>query len=404
MGLLRRIPPRVGGLLLIVLAVLFGGLGLYDVLGGWLMPGMDFLPPRHAAESLLRGESVFTDPLFVYPPAAAVLLLPTALGTPAAAFAWWVVGGVGALLLAAGLVAAAAPRRHRLVAFGLAAFGLTGSLIAARSLFLGNLSELLVPVAVGALLCFHRGRWTLGCALVAASLLVKPLLAPLVLVPVLHGRWAALARTTLPAGGLLLVSMALVPGGGGFPEVLRYCLSGTNLHGGNAVNNLSLRGWAEGQHAPHLIGVAASAVVVLLVAAAAGRNRRAAPTWLGNLLLLGTFLAGSISEVHFLLITYATTLLHLFAQHGTLRRGTLSRFVPGLVLLALPASYLTLLLGEGNDGQTWLVGAEVLLLAAFLRTPPVAGTAPAAAGEPVPRGAGRPEEGAPGTADPAVAG
>jgi hypothetical protein len=369
--LVRPVPPRTGGALLVVVTAIFAGLEMYDVLGGWIIPGIDFLPLRHAAESLLRGESVYTDPTFVYPPTAAVLLLPTAAGPVGAAFAWWVLLGVAALLLTAVLVAGAAPAPYRLMVFGSAAFGLTGGVLATRSLFLGNLSELLVPVAAGALLAFHRDRWVLGCALLAASLLVKPLLAPLLLVPVLHRRWGALATTVLPAGAVLLVAMPLVPGGTDFPAVLRYCLAGTNLHGDNAVNNLSLRGWAEAGGMPHLLGAAASVAVLLAVAAGIVRALRAgrpSPVWLGNLVLLGTFLAGAISEVHFLLIAYAAALLHLILCRCP--RRVWPRFVPGLALLAVPASYLTLALGPAAEGQAWFVLAELLLLAALLSAPP----------------------------------
>src|SRR3954469_84018 len=243
MELVRRVPPRAGGLLILLVAALFVGLELNDLLGGWVAIGIDYLPVRNAAQALLDGQSVVTDPLFVYPPTAAVLLLPTALGSLTAGFVAWVLAGIAALLLAAGLVTREAPPSRRLAVFGVAIMGLLGGVIAARSLFLGNLSELLAPVAVGALLAFRRGRWLLGCALLAAALLVKPLLAPLVLVPVLHRQWAPLVRTMAPGGALLLLAVALVPGGATFPRVLRYCLAGTNLHGANAINNLSLRGW-----------------------------------------------------------------------------------------------------------------------------------------------------------------
>jgi hypothetical protein len=379
----RRVPPRVGGLLLMCVALLFAGQTLADVLGGWIVPGMDYLPLRHAAEALLAGRSVFGDPLFVYPPTAALMLLPAALGTPAGGFVGWVLAGVAALLLAAGLIARQAPRPRRVAVFAIATMGLLGGVIAVRSVFLGNLSELLVPVAVGVLLSFHRGRWVLGCALLAASLLVKPLLAPLVLVPLLHRRWRPLLVTMVPGGALALLSMLVVPGGRNFPAVLRYCLTGTNLHGTNAVNNLSLRGWAEGRHAPHLLGVAAAAVVLVMIVALVGRRVRAgeksSPIWLGAVLLLGTFLAGGISEVHFLLTGYALVLLHIVVSWMPPRDWV--RFVPGLLLLAAPASYLPLLLGDHTDGQSWLVAAEVLLLAALLATPS-ARRGPAAGGPP----------------------
>ncbi|WP_030442160.1 glycosyltransferase family 87 protein [Actinoplanes subtropicus] len=375
---LRRIPPRTGGLLIIAVAVLFIGLELNDVLGGWVAVGIDYLPLRNAAQALLAGQSVFTDPLFVYPPTAAVLLLPTALGSLTAGFVAWVLAGLAALLLAAGIVARQAPTSRRPAIFGIAVMGLLGGVIANRSLFLGNLSELLVPVAVGALLACRRGRWVLGCALLAASLLVKPLLAPLVLVPALHRQWGPLVRTMLPGGALLLLAVGLVPGGKAFPSVLRYCLTGTNLHGDNAVNNLSLRGWAEGRHAPYAVGVAAAVVTLVAVVLVVYREMRAggrpSPIWLGAVLLFGTFLAGGISEVHFLLIGYAVVLLHVVVDRPPVRP-----FVPGLALLAAPAGYLTLLLGRTADGQSWLVLAELLVLGALLvrRPAPAFALAPA---------------------------
>lgn len=375
MDLVRRIPPRAGGLLIVLVAALFAGIELNDVLSGWVVVGIDYLPVRHAAQALLDGNSVFTDPLFVYPPPAAVLLVPAALGSPTAGFVGWVLAGIGALLLAAWMVAREAPPPGRLAVLGVAVMGLLGGVIATRSVFLGNLSELLVPVAVGALLAFRRGRWVLGCALLAASLLVKPLLAPLVLVPVLHRQWGPLVRTMVPGGALLLVAMALVPGGARFPGVLRYCLAGTNLHGRNAMNNLSLRGWAEGQHAPPALGVAAAAVTLVAVAVLVWRRMRAggrpSPIWLGAVLLFGTFLAGGISEVHFLLIGYAIVLLHLVVD-----RPPVPLFVPGLALLGAPDGYLTLLLGRTANGQSWLVLAEILVLAALLVTPLVKRPAP----------------------------
>ncbi|GIF20323.1 MFS family permease [Actinoplanes tereljensis] len=376
MNLLSRVSPRTGGVLLIAVALLFAGPELYDVLGGWIVPGMDFLPLRNAATGLLDGVSVFADPLFVYPPTAAVALLPTAFGSVGAAFAGWVVAGAAALLLAALLIARAAPRPHRLAIFAVATMGLLGGVIAARSLFLGNLSELLVPIAVGVLLCFHRGRWVLGCALLAASLLIKPLLAPLLLVPILHRRWSALLRTMVPAGGLLVLSVLLVPGGLDFPHVLRYVVSGTNLHGTNSINNLSLRGWAEGQGAPHTAAVVASALVVVAVLWRVwrGGGSRLSPVWLGNVLLLMTFLAGGISEVHFLLSAYAGIMLFVVVHRLPSRIWV--RFLPGLFLLAAPGPYLTLILGRHTDGQSWLVAAELLLFAALLATP-VGGVRPA---------------------------
>jgi hypothetical protein len=175
----------------------------------------------------------------------------------------------------------------------------------------------------------------------------------------------------LPGGLLLTASVLLVPGGLGFPAVLRYCLAGTNLHGGNAINNLSLRGWSEAQGFPYAVGPLAALAAGLAVVAVTARlfrgGRPPEPIWLGAVLMLGTFLAGAIAEVHFLLVAYASVLLLLATRPLPVRQA--ARFLPGLLLLALPDSVMTLA-GAPRDGQTWLVAAEVLLFAALLATPP----------------------------------
>jgi hypothetical protein len=341
--------------------------------------GIDFDPLRNAATDLLRGESVFTDGYFVYPPTAAVLLLPTALGDAGPAFAAWTVAGGVALASAAWLIGRQARpggrpfplpgRQAVLTAVGL--LSLLGGFAASRSLSLGNLTVFLAPAVVVTLLAFHRGRWTLGCAVLAATLLVKPLLAPLLLVPLLHRRWSALLRTMLPAGVLLLLSMALIPGGSRYPEILRYVASGTNLHGDNAINNLSLRGWAEAQAWPHLTGIAAAAAALLLlgvrVSAAVRSTGRPPPVWLSALLLVGTLLGGGISEVHYLLVVLAAILLLLALEPAGSRAWWW--FVPGVAMLAVPGPYAQMMLGQRASGQTWFVVAELALFTALLAAP-----------------------------------
>jgi hypothetical protein len=319
-----------------------------------LAVGCDFVPLRHAAEALLDADSVYRDPSFVYPPTAALILLPTAALGPTAAFACWL------LLVVLSLAGAAAMTGRQL--FPLTFTILAGGAVAQHSLYAGNLSPLLAPVAAGVLLAFDRGRWTFGCALLAASLLVKPLLAPLVLIPLVAGHRRALAVTMLPAGAALLASMALLPGGTRFPRVLWHTLTGSNLHGPEAVHNLSLRGWAESHDIPRPYAVLlAVALIVLTVRVAGPRD----PISLGTVLLLVTFLAGRIAEVNYLFVILSTTMLRY--ARGPLPRPLL--LTPGLGVLATPV------LPAGVAGQTWLVAGELLLLAGLLslrwqRNPP----------------------------------
>ncbi|GLX99939.1 glycosyltransferase family 87 protein [Actinoplanes sp. NBRC 101535] len=356
-------PPRWAGIAATALALLPAASEIARLLQVRDM-GVDFEPVRNAASALLRGDSVFSDPYFVYPPTAVPLLLPTVLGSVRTAFVCWVAAGVAALAAAAWMVGRQAPPRRRALVTALALLGMLGGVAAARSISLGNLTVFLAPAAVGILVAFRRGHWTPGCALLAATLLVKPLLAPLVLVPAAHRRWRPLAHTMLPAAALLFAAMLLIPGGTRYPAILHYVAQGTNLHGSNAVNNLSLRGWAEAHALPSLAGTAAAAAVVVffLVRVTAVRPDPAA---LSAALLLTTLLASSISEVHYLLVVLAMVLVMLAPQPW---RDWLP-FAPGIALLALPGPYVPLVLGHQTTGQTWLVLAELLLLTALLTAP-----------------------------------
>lgn len=335
--------------------------------------GMDFLPLRHAGHAIVHGSSIYADKNFVYPPTAAPLFIPLAYGSAQMTYLGYLIISVLGLFAAAGLIARLAPDRRRILVFALAALVLVASPVASGSLFLGNLSVLLVPFGVLILIAFHRERWLLGCALLVLTLLIKPLFAPLLLVPVVRRRWVELVRTAVPGLLALLLAMSVVPGGRDFGRVLSYCLGGTNLHGGNAVNNLSLRGWVEAHGLNAGVGTAASALLIAAVLARLiGLVRRHG--WLGvsplqwaNLVLLTTMLAGRISEVHFLLCVLAGVLLQLVVE-GSYRNAMLA--LPGLIMLGLPQAYLGLVVNASSMRQSWLVLAELLLLAAVLARSP----------------------------------
>lgn len=364
--------PRVFGVVLSVMATVAVAEQL--LLTNSLAVGLDFQPLRHAAQALRVGQSVYTDPTFVYPPTAAIVLSPTSLGSEMAAYRCWVALSVAALVLASVLVSRTVPPRWRTSIAAGSVIVLVGSCAASDSLDLGNLSPMLAPLAVGVLIAFDRGRWTSGCALLAVSLLIKPLLVPLLLVPVLRRRWRELAVTMVPAAAALLLAVLTVPGGRSFGRVLIYCLTGTNLHGTNALNNLSLRGWAEAHGQASWAGLIAAAIVIALAIATLAvrtlrRRDEMSPAQLGNLAMLAVLLAGSISEVHFLLVVLATTLAQLALRPS--RRQTLLT-LPALVALALPLSYVGLVARTGHNRQSWYVLAEVLLFAACVAGPGMA--------------------------------
>jgi hypothetical protein len=323
-----------------------------------LAVGIDFPPVRNAGAALLHGHSIYGDHAFVYPPPAALLGVPFALPGGPAGFALWLLAGVGALAVAGRqLVRSAAAHRGPLAAATLMLFG--GGCVATDSLWLGNASVLVVPLAVAAVVAFRNERWAWGCAVLVASLLVKPLLVPLLLVPALRRQWRPLIVAIAGGATVLLTATLTLPGATQFGRVLGYLLRGTNLHGRNARNNISLRGWAEYHHVSGALGLAASlAVVVITVAAARGRGLPHDPARLAAVLLATTLLAGAISEVHYLLSLGALTLLVI--AHDPQRVRWLA---PGLALLLLPAGVRDLVPGSV---QTWYLVAQALILAGLL--------------------------------------
>ncbi len=327
--------------------------------------GIDFLPLRHAAIDLTSGRSVYTDKDFVYPPTAAALLLPLAWGSTTFAFTWWIALSAAAPLTAAVIISRVSTVRPRLLVLGISAIVLCGGTTVTYSLALGNLTLVLVPVAVWIVVCLDRGRWTNGLATLAATLLLKPLLAPLLLVAALRRRWSPLLITMSCGAAILGVCIAVVPGGTAFFRILAYCLGGTNLHGTNAVNNLSLRGWVEAHGDPQWTGIVASVVVATIAGAVIWRRtrQRSTPSALANQVLLVTLLAGAISEIHFLVVVVATVSAEL-AMNPSRRRFALR--LPGLAMLALPMSYLDLITTNGLAQQTWYVAAELALLGGAL--------------------------------------
>ncbi|HEX2901873.1 MAG TPA: glycosyltransferase family 87 protein [Jatrophihabitans sp.] len=359
------------------LSLLGAGLIVAQSVGSLVMTffiGEDFLPLRNAGRAILHGQSVYTDPNFVYPPTAAPLFVPLALGPAQLSFGCYLALSILGLFVAAGLIARAAPQRLRLPVLAAGVLALLTGPVAAGSLFLGNLSVLLVPATVLILVAFHQQRWLLGCALLVATLLIKPLLAPLLLVPAVRRRWLELLWAVVPGLAVLVLAVLLVPGGRDFGQVLSYCLSGTNLHGANAINNLSLRGWGEAHHLDPMWGSLASMLVALIVLARLVqllRRHGAAsvpPLQLANLALLVTMLTGRIAEVHFLLCLLAGMILHLTVQRS--RRLTLLA-LPGLIMLGAPQAYLGLVAADSAMRQSWLVAAELLLLLPLLARPPV---------------------------------
>lgn len=359
---------------LLVLACVLAAVAVYLCTTGALASrgaGKDLRPFHDAGAAVLAHRPVYAVPGFVYPPVAALLAVTVgALPFQAAvqAFTALAVSSLGATV--AITAALLTPRRWPLrwpVVAALALAALFSTHAMWRSVRLANVSLLLPLVVVLSCWAFARGRWHLGTALVVASLVVKPVLLALLLLPLLRGRWCVVVVWTLVGGAVTAAASLLLGLGPGAVAAVRSLLGASYFTGRLAPDNLSLSGLALVHGIP---GVVTDAVRVLLVVAVAVLLVRAVPALsptdhradrLRALLAAGTaaqatlLLVGSISEVH-----YLPVLLPGLAAAATSRR-------PWPVCLAISAAVafaLARTTGASPTVQALLVATEVLALAA----------------------------------------
>jgi arabinofuranan 3-O-arabinosyltransferase len=230
----------------------------------------------------------------------------------------------------------------------------------------GNLSVGFTPIAVGALICFERDQWGRGTVLLVFSMLIKPLLLPLLALPVLRGHWRTLLLTGAPAVGVLIVSCFVVPGGTHFPSVIPRLLSGSTLVGRFAVSNISLSGLGDRLHTswfdPVRILVAAAGIAALWRWRELPSPRLTPAA--GVTALLVVFLAGSLSEAHYVLMCVPCVVLALIEARS--RAATLVGGV-GLAILLYPSYHVGGFEGAGSALQVRnVIGEAVLLVSSLL--------------------------------------
>jgi arabinofuranan 3-O-arabinosyltransferase len=324
--------------------------------------GLDFAPVRSAVVALLHGTSIYADRRFVYPPTSVVALLPVSLGRYATTVDVWLVLCAVAVAIAGFLSMGPWRRGGWLVLSALAAGLMVGSDALKDTLWIGNISLLLAPVAVGVLLLYEAERWRVGTAVLVLSLLIKPILLPVILVPLLRRQWRPVVESVLAGCLLLAAAILLIPDGGHFFAILRYEGGGGSLTGRGVVYNISISGLAQRLDA-RTWGSAARILFVALVATAAyvWARRPARPgstAAIGSLLLLAFFLAGSLAEDNYLLVA-APCVLTALAIGGT--RSSAAAALPALLLFAFPRSYVGDLASSPRSLQVRYFLAELLL-------------------------------------------
>jgi arabinofuranan 3-O-arabinosyltransferase len=275
--------------------------------------GLDLGPIYRAGRATLHHRPVYDVPNFVYPPTAALAAVPLTV-VPLHALSWVFLGVE--IVIVAGIATTTiswfVPRRWLPAAAGLVSGALLLSHLAVHSLWLDNVSLLLAASTILACWLIGRGRWVLACAVLVIGLLLKPLLLPLVLIPLLARRPRELLLAAAGGTVLLLASLPFTAGLGQLPSVARKLAGGSVLVGRASANNLSLRGLADYHGLPAApilvlrVAVCLAALWACVVFTRSGaRLDMPGAAALVSLLMLAVFLAGTLSEVHYLFVTVA---------------------------------------------------------------------------------------------------
>ncbi len=265
--------------------------------------GLDLGPELQAGRVVLAGHgSIYSNVMFTYLPSSALIFTPVAHA--GRSFFDLMSYVVTAAVVASVYVAfwAMIKRPWWLLAAAAMTLLVVTSKMTGFSGDFENLNMVLGLVGLWALLLMHHERWHEACLILAVSILFKPVLAPLLLVPIVFGKWKPALWAIVGICVITAVAAAAAPGGWnvlGLPRDLSRQAQVT----GRGGQNLTLGYIASSQ------GLPSGAVLVLraLIAAAVawvcfvGRRTSNAVT-LGYAILLATMLVGNYFEISYVFL------------------------------------------------------------------------------------------------------
>ena len=337
---------------------------------GTAASGVDVVPIYEAGRAVLHGQPVYDVPAFVYPPFAAVAMIPISALSLNRAFDVWRVLQVVVPLIACPFAARSVlPWRRAWPLAGLLVVLLLKGDVFVDSLFLFNPTLLFVLPAVAVPLLWSRNRWVAGAALLGLSLAIKPLLVLYVLIPVVLRQWRAVAWTVGTAAGLTLVGAAVSHDLGGLIYLPQTIATSTNLHGELLTHNVNLASVREAHPTLTVVTWLALLLVLTSVVGVLLGMRRVGPSAsafvaASGALALAPALAGSIDEIHYGVLGLPA-LVAILAQHR--------RLVPFLTALAATAVLLTPRvylrvdpLSYNTSQLRWAVGQLLVIMASGL--------------------------------------
>jgi arabinofuranan 3-O-arabinosyltransferase len=291
--------------------------------------GTDLVVYWQAAKALLAHQPVYASHLFVYPPGSLLVMWPIGLLPLRADIVPFFLVDLAAILIAGALILRTFDLPLRSPQGAITLFVLIASMPTQTTLFNGNVNGLIVLLFSGCLALATRQHWARAALCLGASLAIKPIVLPFLLVPVLFRRWRALfISVAVPVALSLAVLPFLKDGesfitaaipwilGGDWPTYEKYSVS---LVGTGAVLGV-----------PGLVVWALRALVLAIVVALVWRRHRHTHdvplqvVELGGIMVLFTLLDFTYAWPY-----YTLYLLPLFI--AVFRRGSSVRNVPAMV-------------------------------------------------------------------------
>jgi arabinofuranan 3-O-arabinosyltransferase len=335
--------------------------------------GFDFLPVYDAGVAVVNGQghSIYAiDPAnpFVYPPTCALIAALVAKLMSLSSAEWLMASAEFFSIVITSYAALRLTLHSRWwpVVASVWLIVLMATNFTMSSAELENLSILLPPAALLVYYFAATDRWELAMVVLGSAILVKPLLAPLFLLPLLAQKFRLTAITVVVIVAVALLAALVTGSAGHLPSLVHRLAAGSNLSGRYAsVDNSSLYGLGE-HHGVSALTDLLRVLVVLLFVAVVWRTRRRPDIWglqeyagVGTLALLATFLAGSLSEIHYLFSIIPGTIIVLVLTKSRAARTCL---ILGAVFALVPAQRVF-----HHDGADWeqlqLVVAQIMLFA-----------------------------------------
>jgi arabinofuranan 3-O-arabinosyltransferase len=343
---------------------LFSWINLYRRMDPQTTLGWDLRPSWHAEKLFVYGGAPYSVKAFVYPPSSLLLLRPIAPLTQHQL----VVGGlvatevIGTICVMLTAVAIGARWWGPTAAVSVLLLTLTGAM--RGEMPLENLSILGFLALALFFLFVLRDHWIAAGVVIGLSLSVKPLLLTVLIVFLLARKWKALGIAVAIPVVLNGVSLAILTSPGQIFSKLPTLLNRT---GSGVVYNSAWVDVARTLGLPEGVTILlrVSAVFMVLVATWFSWNRMTDPRLriitATSVLLIGAYIAGTLSEYHFML-TLVPLGMTVFIPGSPMRTITgvigiawvMDRWAPPTSLLGLSAN--------ANDSVFRAIGMSLLLL------------------------------------------